>query len=143
MGNAAAAIQGAPVTTVDIDFYFRRTPTNVKKVKAIARDLDAMILRPFYPVTSLLRIQRDIDALQIDFMSTMDGVSSIEGVRKRATRMQFGDASLLVGSLGDIIKSKKAAARPQDLAVLHILEATLAQKKDNQKGSPEGPQSRE
>ena len=33
VGNAAAAIQGAPVTTVDIDFLFRKTPVNVKKLK--------------------------------------------------------------------------------------------------------------
>jgi hypothetical protein len=26
IGNAAAAIQGAPVTTVDFDFMFRATP---------------------------------------------------------------------------------------------------------------------
>jgi hypothetical protein len=31
IGNAAAALQGAPVTTVDLDFLFRRTPANVRK----------------------------------------------------------------------------------------------------------------
>jgi len=28
IGNAAAALQGAPVTTIDIDFMFRKTPQN-------------------------------------------------------------------------------------------------------------------
>lgn len=28
IGNAAAALQGAPVTTVDFDFMFRKTPAN-------------------------------------------------------------------------------------------------------------------
>jgi hypothetical protein len=32
IGNAAAALQGAPVTTVDLDFMFRRTPAHVKKL---------------------------------------------------------------------------------------------------------------
>lgn len=27
IGNAAAAIQGSPVTTMDFDFMFRKTPT--------------------------------------------------------------------------------------------------------------------
>jgi hypothetical protein len=32
IGNAAAALQGAPVTTVDFDLLFRRTPANVRKL---------------------------------------------------------------------------------------------------------------
>ena len=47
VGNAAAALQGAPVTTLDIDFMFRKTPTNLKKLKAIAKDLQAVILKPY------------------------------------------------------------------------------------------------
>ncbi len=31
IGNAAA-LQGAPVTTVDVDFFFRRTPANLRKL---------------------------------------------------------------------------------------------------------------
>jgi hypothetical protein len=37
IGNAAAALQGAPVSTADIDFLFRKTPTNLQKLKAVAR----------------------------------------------------------------------------------------------------------
>jgi hypothetical protein len=33
IGNAAAALQGAPVTTVDFDFMFRKTPVNLRKLK--------------------------------------------------------------------------------------------------------------
>ncbi len=135
VGNAAAAIQGAPVTTVDLDFLFRKTPANIRKLKAITRDLDAVLMRPFYPASDLFRIQRDLDQLQLDFMSTIDGVASIEGLRRRAIQIRFGDATLLVGSLADIIKSKKAAGRPQDLAIMHVLEATLAEKeKENHQG---------
>jgi hypothetical protein len=67
IGNAAAALQGAPVTTVDVDFLFRKTPANLKKLKAIASDLGAVILRPYYPVSGLFRIARDADGLQLDF----------------------------------------------------------------------------
>ncbi len=49
IGNAAAALQGAPVTTVDVDFMFRSTPGNLRKLKAFARELGATILRPYYP----------------------------------------------------------------------------------------------
>ena len=32
IGNAAPALQGVPVTTVDIDFLFRKTPSNIAKL---------------------------------------------------------------------------------------------------------------
>jgi len=125
IGNAAAALQGAPVTTVDFDFLFRKTPTNIRKLKAIAKSLGAMLLRPYYPASGLYRITRDDDQLQLDFMGRIDGVRSIEGMRRRASRMDMGGHALLVASLADIIRSKRAAGRPRDQAVLEILEKVL------------------
>lgn len=58
IGNAAAALPGAPVTTLDFDFMFRDTPTNVRNLKVVAADLHAMILRPVYPVSRLCRVVR-------------------------------------------------------------------------------------
>ena len=49
IGNAAAALQGAPVTTVDLDFLFRKTPANLKKLKAMAAELEAVILKSLLP----------------------------------------------------------------------------------------------
>ena len=125
IGNAAAALNGAPVTTIDIDFLFRKTPANIKKLRAVAADLGAVVFRPHYPASGLYRLSRDEDGLQLDFMTTIDGVASFEGLRKRAKRVEFGDAAVLVADLADIIKSKKAAGRPRDIAVLDILERTL------------------
>jgi predicted nucleotidyltransferase len=125
IGNAAAAIHGAPVTTIDLDFLFRRTPTNVKKLTAIAADLGATLYMPFYPVSRVVRMMNDDETLQVDFMEEMAGIRSFEGLRKRANRVQIQGATVCVAGLPDIIKSKKAANRPKDRAVLEILEKTL------------------
>jgi hypothetical protein len=122
IGNAAAALQGAPVTTVDFDFLFRPTPRNLTKLKAIARTLKATILRPYYPASDLYRLVRDDDGLQVDFMGSIHGVRSFAGVRDRADAIAVGGIELRVASLTDIIKSKRAARRPRDMAVLEILE---------------------
>jgi hypothetical protein len=125
IGNAAAALQGAPVTTVDFDFLFRRTPRNVAKLKRLATRLRAVVLRPYYPVSNLFRIVRDDDGLQIDFIGTIHRIRSVAGVRDRATIIEVGAQALRVASLADVIKSKKAAGRPRDLAVLDVLEKSL------------------
>jgi predicted nucleotidyltransferase len=124
IGNAAAALQGAPVTTVDFDFMFRKTPANLHKLKSLAKALDATVLRPYYPVSDLFRVTRDDDGLQLDFMATIHGVRSFAGLKSRASTVDIGGATLLVASLADIIRSKKAAGRRRDRAVIDVLERT-------------------
>jgi hypothetical protein len=124
IGNAAAAMHGAPVTTLDFDFMFRDTPVNLRKLKQIAADLEATILRPFYPVSKLYRMVDDDSGLQADFMSVIHGVRSFEGLRSRAITRHVNGLPLLVASIDDIIASKRAAGRERDLAVLPVLERT-------------------
>lgn len=142
IGNAGAALQGATVTTLDFDFLFRRTPRNLAKLKQFATRLGATVLRPYYPVSDLFRVVRD-DGLQVDFMGTIHGVRSYEGVRARATMVDVAGVAIAVASLGDIIKSKKAAGRPQDLAVVHVLERAHARQETAKAGEePQGPSGR-
>jgi hypothetical protein len=125
VGNAAAALHGAPVTTLDIDFMFRKTPLNMKKLKAVAHSLRAVVLKPYYPVSDLFRVVNDEQGLQLDFLSRLHGIRSFEGLRSRAAPVEFGEHSLTIACLADIIKSKRATGRDRDLAVLEILERTL------------------
>ena len=147
IGNAAAALQGAPVTTIDFDFLFRNTPANLRKLKALATALGATVLKPYYPASDLFRVVRDDDGLQLDFLSTIHGIRSFAGLRSRATAITIAGAPLLVASLADIIKSKKAARRPRDLAVLDVLEktheeATRAQGQTRRGASRKRPRAR-
>jgi hypothetical protein len=133
IGNAAAALQGAPVTTIDLDFMFRKTPANLKKLCALAESLDAVIMRPFYPVSGLFRIVRDSDGLQLDFMPAIHGVKSFASLRSRASLVEFNKSELLVAALSDIIKSKIAAGRDKDRAVISILQKVADEKEVLQK----------
>jgi len=125
IGNAAAAIQGAPVTTLDFDFMFRETTVNLSKLKGFARALEATILRPYYPISKLYRVVNDDRGLQADFMPVIHGVTSFNSLRSRAQKIDIAGHALWVADLADIIASKRAAGRPRDKAVLEILEATL------------------
>jgi hypothetical protein len=50
-------------------------------------------------------------------------------IRDRATDIDIAGVPLRVAALGDIIKSKRAAGRPRDLAVLEVLETALEEAK--------------
>jgi hypothetical protein len=140
IGNAAAAIQGAPVSTIDIDFLFRKTPSNVNKLKKLAKALDLVIFNPFYPAAQMFRLMRESDSLQLDFCVRIDGIRSYESLRSRATPVSFGDKQLLVASLADVIKSKRAAGRPQDLAILVTLEEVNAKIEAREKAKTAQPE---
>jgi hypothetical protein len=105
----AAALHGAPVSTIDIDLYFCKTPANMRKLKRVAAALEAVILRPYYPVSALFRLQRDRDGLQIDFMGQIDGVKSYESVRAAPLRTKsvVGNFSLRVST------TSSAASEPR------------------------------
>lgn len=113
IGNAGAALHGAPVTTLDFDFFFRDTATNRRKLVALAQELGATVLRPYYPASSLFRVTDDDLVLQADFLGVIHGLRSYEGVRRRATTVEIDGQPLRVASLEDILKSKKAADRPR------------------------------
>jgi hypothetical protein len=128
IGNAAAALQGAPVTTLDFDFMFRKTPANLKKLKRLAHLLGGQILKPYYPLSDLYRVMIDERGLQLDFMPTVHGIKSFAGLRSRASRVSFGSHQLWVADLRDVIRSKRALGRRKDLASLDILERTQDEK---------------
>src|SRR5438045_8811513 len=76
IGNAAAALHGAPVTTVDFDFFCRDTPANRLKLRKAATLLGAVVFRPYYPTSALFRVINDDLGLQLDFMPRAHGVRS-------------------------------------------------------------------
>ena len=59
IGNAAAALQGAPVTTVDFDFMFRKASRNMRKLNLLASNLNAVIFQPYYPARNVFVVTRD------------------------------------------------------------------------------------
>jgi hypothetical protein len=97
-------------------------------LKKFARRMDAIIMRPYYPVSALYRVMNDDRGLQADFMPVIHGVKSFNSLRSRAEKIMLSGHSLWVANLSDIIASKRAAGRPRDKAVLAILEKTLREK---------------
>jgi hypothetical protein len=125
VGNVASSLNGAPVLTQDVDLLVRDTPLNRRKLKQVAA---AMGGAPPVPVSELSKTERIYGAaVPIDILyDRIAGRLTFASVRSRARTAAVGGDVLTVASLADIIKSKTAAGRPKDKAVLPILRATLA-----------------
>jgi hypothetical protein len=92
-----AIMVGNAMATMHVRFFFRKTPANIGKLKAISRDMQAVILRPFHPAGDLFRVMCDGDLVRIDFIPTA-GAASFEAMRKRASRVDFGGNALYVAA---------------------------------------------
>ncbi len=140
IGNAAAALHGAPVTTLDFDFMFRKCHPNLAKLKRFSSELGATILKPYYPVSELYRVVNEDCGLQVDFMGQIHGISSFASLRSRAEKRLVGGLPMWLADLADILHSKRAAGRARDRAVMEILQTTLHEKEAAKKRQAEGSQ---
>lgn len=124
VGNTASILNGAPVLTQDVDLLVRDTPANRRKLKRIATAMGGT--EPLL-VSDLASVERIYGAdVPIDIIyDQLIGNLKFASVKSRAHLAPVGTSTLLVASLEDIIKSKAAAGRPKDTAVLPILRDTL------------------
>jgi predicted nucleotidyltransferase len=123
IGNAAAALLGAPVTSVDLDFFIRDTRQNEAKLERLAAALGGLaITRPGEPTSRMVRLLGK--PAPLDFVVALSSGARFEAVRARATEVDVGGVKVRVASLEDVIAAKRAAGRPKDLAALPILEQT-------------------
>jgi hypothetical protein len=80
------------------------------------------------PVSELSKVEWIEGRLAVPVEIHYDRISgglTFSSVRARAQIVVVGGEKLLVASLADVIRSKRAAGRPKDRAVLPILRDTL------------------
>jgi hypothetical protein len=128
VGNVACILNGAPVMTQDVDLLVRRTALNRKKLRSLGKLIGGSGPAEISGPASAERI--DGASFPIDILyDRMIGGLEFASVKSRATKIDLGGQTLLVAALADVIKSKEAAGRPKDRAVLPILRDTLAVRK--------------
>lgn len=129
IGNSASMLNGAPVTTQDIDLLIRDTRLNRRKLARFADEIGGSAPQP---VSDLSKVEWIEGSLAVPVEIHYDRISgglTFSSLRSRAQVVVVGDEKLLVASLADVIRSKQAADRPKDRAVLPILRDTLAVRK--------------
>jgi predicted nucleotidyltransferase len=135
VGGLAAVIQGAPVTTMDVDIVHRQSPENIarllaflKSVGAVHRRLDDKLIEPR---------ERDLSGKShvllttrigpLDVLAVIEGGKSYEDLLEHTVEIDFRGHTLRVLDLKTLIELKKTSKDPKDKQRLPVLRETLRQ----------------
>ena len=121
VGAAAAALQGAPIVTQDIDLWFRDLADPALR-KAVAKVGGAIV-----PSIGLHPPTFAGGAVEIfNIVLTMHGLGSFDEEAKGSVLIDLGGLHVRILALDRIIKSKETVGRPKDLLTLPVLRDALA-----------------
>lgn len=131
VGGVAAVLQGAPVTTFDIDALVKVDAANADRLLAVFEALEAR-----YREHGALQPTRDdllagghlllmTNSGPLDVLGFIGGGKRYEDVANATATIAVGDLSVRVLGIEALIDEKKALGRDKDLAVVRLLEAVL------------------
>ncbi|HET9862972.1 MAG TPA: hypothetical protein VFP37_05985 [Steroidobacteraceae bacterium] len=137
VGGVAAVLQGAPVTTFDLDALIRIDPQNVDRIAGALAAIDAR-----YREHAGLRPSREdlaagghlllmTDSGPFDVLGFIGDGKRYDDILSSTVTIDAGGLTIKVLSLAALVEEKKALGRDKDLAVVKLLEAVLA--RQNQK----------
>jgi len=117
IGAMAASAQGAPLMTVDYDFWVRLPERQYVRLISIVQRLGGVVrARTVYELS---------DGTQVNAVFRPDGLRSFEAEWKACGRTKLQNVQIRVLPLERVIASKRAANREKDLAAMPVLERTL------------------
>jgi hypothetical protein len=120
VGLGAAVLEGAPVSTQDLDLWLERP--HDERVPLAARDAGGFWLSGF----GMHPPGFGGDGLdRIDVVLTAHGLDDFDREYARSVERTIDGVAVRVLPLERVIASKRAANRPKDVAALPALEATL------------------
>jgi hypothetical protein len=136
IGGLAAALGGATHVTFDLDITPDRRRDNLDRLAAALRALNAVLVD--VPDEIAATFQLDGPALgngsiwnfitdhgRLDVAFEPSGTSGYIDLRRSARPLRLGELTVHVAALADVIRSKEAADRARDRAVLPDLRRTL------------------
>jgi hypothetical protein len=133
VGAAAAVLDGAPITTFDLDVVFETSAENRARLLAALEEIDAVYLDPLD--RRILPTDERLQAHRLNLFTTrlgrFDALTAIAPEQTwgellpRSHTLEIGGAAVRVLDLDAVIESKEAAGRDKDRAALPLLRETL------------------
>lgn len=137
VGGLAAVVQGAPVTTMDVDIVHNRSSENISKLFQFLKSIDAIYRRP----DDKIIVPEEEDFLghalfstrlgPLDILAFIEGEKNYEDLLQYTVEIDFRGHMIRVLDIRTIIDLKKASNDPKDKQRLPVLEETLRQLDEN------------
>jgi len=121
VGLAAAALQGAPVVTQDIDLWFENLSD--PKLSRVLKKFGASLLSPPIGLSPPLFVGKGVELF--DIVLHVHGLKNFREEMKNTIAVDMGGKKVRALSLERIIKSKEFLRRPKDLLTLPVLKDAL------------------
>ena len=132
IGGLAAVTHGAPLLTQDVDICYARDDLDLRRLADALSEVQAALRGgdPGLPFTLDARMLRAGDAFtlatnvgSLDLLAVPSGTSGFDDLARTADVFSLFGHRVLVASVDDLIRMKRAAGRPKDLLVLEELGA--------------------
>jgi hypothetical protein len=133
VGGVAAVLEGAPITTLDLDILYDSRAENHERLLSALQDLDARLRDPagreIRPDPARLRSLRmgllETRLGPLDILSEVGDHWAYDDLLNASIERTVGDLRVRVLGLGKLIEIKELANREKDRAMLPLLRRTL------------------
>jgi hypothetical protein len=135
VGGLATVVQGAPITTMDVDIVHQRTTENIGKLLSFLKSVDSYHRRP--DDQRIEPAEQDLSgeghALfstrfgPLDVLAVIEKGKTYDDLIEHTVDVEFRGNTIKVLDLKTIIELKRTSQHPKDQQRLPVLEETLRQ----------------
>jgi len=132
IGGVAGQLLGSPIVTFDLDVCYSRDRANLGRLVRVLTTIGARMRGAPADLPFRLDAQTlwngdsftfDTAHGPFDILGTPSGTSGYDDLAAGAVAVQLDDRRVLIASLDDLIRMKRAAGRPKDLLAIEELGA--------------------
>jgi hypothetical protein len=132
IGGLAAAAHGSPSVTRDTDICYARDRANLEALAAALAELHARLRGVEREVSFRLDAKTlaagdsfafTTDVGSLDILATPSGTTGYDELEASAESVEIGSETVRIASIDELLRMKRAAARPKDMVEVEILSA--------------------